>query len=115
LVLAIIGVYGVISYSVAQQMHDIGVRMALGAQAKDIVRRILRHGMLLAIIGVSIGALGALGLTRFLRSMLFEIEPSDLVTLVCVAVSLIAATLAACYIPARRAAKTDPIMALRHE
>jgi len=114
-ILAIIGIYGVISYSVVQQTHEIGVRMALGAQRGDILHRILREGMLLAITGIAIGISGALALTRVLRSMLFEIEPTDPVTFVGVAIFLMIAALAACYLPARRATKVDPMVALRHE
>jgi putative ABC transport system permease protein len=114
-ILAIIGVYGVISYSIVQQTHEIGVRMALGAQPWDILHMILRKGMLLAITGIAIGIGGALALTRVLRSMLFEIEPTDPPTFVGVATFLTIAALAACYIPARRAMKMDPTVALRHE
>ena len=92
-----------ISYSVVQQTHEIGVRMALGAQRRDVLHMILREGMLLAITGIAIGIGGALGLTRVLRSMLFEIEPTDPATFVGVAIFLTIAALAACYIPARRA------------
>jgi len=115
LLLAIIGVYGVISYSVVQQTHEIGVRMALGAQRRDVLHMILREGMLLAITGIAIGVGGALGLTRVLRSMLFEIEPTDPATFASVAIFLTIAALAACYIPARRAVKVDPMVVLRHE
>ena len=114
-ILAIIGIYGVISYSVVQQTHEIGVRMALGAQRGDILHMILREGMLLAITGIAIGIGGALALTRVLRSMLFEIEPTDPATFVGVAIFLTIAALAACYIPARRATRVDPMAALRHE
>ncbi len=115
LLLAIIGVYGVISYSVVQQTHEVGIRMALGAQRTDILHMIVREGMRLAIAGIAIGIGGALGLTRVLRSMLFEIEPTDPATYVGVAIFLTIAALAACYIPARRAVKVDPMVALRHE
>ncbi|MBZ5496211.1 MAG: FtsX-like permease family protein [Acidobacteriia bacterium] len=91
------------------------MRMALGAQRTDILHMILREGMLLAIIGIAIGIGGALGLTRVLRSMLFEIEPTDPATFVGVAIFLTIAALAACYVPARRAMKVDPMVALRHE
>jgi putative ABC transport system permease protein len=114
-ILAIIGVYGVISYSVVQQTHEIGVRMALGAQPRDILHMILRKGVLLAIAGIAIGIGGALGLTRVLRSMLFEIEPTDPATFVGVAIFLTIAALAACYIPARRSTCVDPMLALRSE
>jgi putative ABC transport system permease protein len=115
LLLAIVGVYGVISYSVVQQTHEIGVRMALGAQPIDILHMILRKGMLLAITGITIGIGGVLALTRVLRSMLFEMEPTDPVTFVGVTIFLMIAALAACYIPARRATCVDPMLALRSE
>jgi len=114
-ILASIGVYGVISYSVVQQTHQLGVRMALGAQRGDILHMILREGMLLAITGIAVGIGGALALTRVLRSMLFEIELTDPATFVGVAIFLMVAALAACYIPARRATRVDPMAALRHE
>jgi len=115
LLLALIGVYGVISYSVIQRTHEIGVRMALGAQQRDILHMILREGMLLAISGIVIGGGGALALTRVLRSMLFEIEPTDPATFVGVAIFLTIAALVACYIPARRAIRLDPMLTLRNE
>jgi predicted permease len=115
LILAIVGIYGVISYSVVQQTHEIGVRMALGAQRGRILRMILRRGMLLAIAGTIIGIAGALALTRVLRTMLYEIKPNDPGTFTGVGLLLIFAALAACYIPARQAAKSDPITALRNE
>jgi predicted permease len=115
LILAIIGIYGVISYSVVQQTHEIGVRMALGAQGKDILHMILRKGMLLVITGIAIGMGGALALTRVLRNMLFEIKPTDPATFVGAAIFLVIAALAACYVPARQAAKLDPIAALRRD
>ncbi|MBZ5496249.1 MAG: ABC transporter permease [Acidobacteriia bacterium] len=115
LLLAIIGVYGVISYSVVQKTHEIGVRMALGAQRRDVLCMVLKEGMRLAVAGIAFGMGGAVALTRVLRSMLFGIEPTDLATFVGVAVFLALAALAACYIPARRAVKLDPMVALRHE
>jgi putative ABC transport system permease protein len=115
LILAVIGIYGVISYSVIQRTHEIGVRMALGAGRRDVIHLILREGMLLAIVGIALGIGGALGLTRVLQSMLFEIEPTDAVTFIGAAIFLLIASLAACYIPARRATKVDPMVTLRHE
>jgi putative ABC transport system permease protein len=115
LILAIVGVYGVISYSVVQKTHEIGVRMALGAGRRDVLRMILREGMVLAVAGIAIGTAGALALTRVLRSMLFEIEPTDPATLAGVAIFLAIAALAACYLPARRATRVDPMLALRSE
>jgi putative ABC transport system permease protein len=115
LILAIIGIYGVISYSVVQQTHEIGIRMALGAQRGRILRMILQKGMLLAASGAAIGIAGALALTRVLQAMLYEIKPTDPGTFAGVAILLILAALAACYIPARQAANSDPMTALRNE
>jgi putative ABC transport system permease protein len=115
LLLAMIGIYGVISYSVVQRTHEIGVRMALGAGRDDVMRMILGEGMFLAFVGIVIGVGGALALTRFLRSLLFEIKPNDPATFVGVAILLMLVALAACYIPARRAMRVDPMVALRYE
>jgi putative ABC transport system permease protein len=115
IILALIGIHGVFSYGVAQRNHEIGVRMALGAGRGDVLRMILGEGLLLAFIGIAIGVAGALALTRFLRSMLFEIQPTDPATFIGVAILLALVALAACYIPARRASRVDPMVALRHE
>jgi len=115
LLLASIGIYGVVSYSVSQQTHHIGVRMALGAKPADILAMVLKEGLVLAVAGVVIGILAALGLMRLLRTLLFEVSTNDATTFAIVAGVLFAVALLACYLPARRATKVDPLIALRYE
>jgi putative ABC transport system permease protein len=115
LVLAGIGIYGVISYSVAQRTHEIGIRAALGASAGHLMRLVLGRGLLLTIIGLAIGLCGALGLTRLMTTILYGVGARDPATMISVAVILAAVAATACYVPARRATRVDPIIALRYE
>ncbi len=115
LILAATGLYGVVSYSVTQRVHEIGVRMALGAARRDVLRLVVGQGMALALIGVGIGLAAAFGFSRFVSSLLFEVKPSDPATYTTVSLVLSAVTLLASYLPARRATKVDPMVALRYE
>jgi ABC-type antimicrobial peptide transport system permease subunit len=115
LLLGAIGIYGVISYMVSLRTREIGVRMALGAEPGEIGRMISRQGLTMAGTGVAIGLVAALLLTRYLRTLLFEISPTDPVTLGSVSVGLLVVSLVASWLPARRAARVEPVVALRSE
>jgi len=115
LALTLVGIYGVMSYLVTETTREIGVRIALGAQTSDVLKLVLGHGMLLASLGVVIGIAGAIGLSRFMASLLYGVTATDPLTFIAVAVLLVAIALLACYVPARRAANADPIVILRQE
>ena len=115
LILSAIGIYGVIAYSVVRRVHEMGIRIALGAQRRDVMRLVISQGMLLLAVGMVIGTLGAVAMTRTLASLLYGVRPTDPVTFVAVVVILAGVAFLACYIPARRATRVDPMIALRYE
>ena len=115
LALSSIGIYGVISYSVEQRIHEIGIRMALGAERREVLQLIVGHAIVLTLGGVAFGLAGAFALTRLVAGMLYAVRPTDPLTFVSVSLLLAGVALLASYIPARRAAKVDPIVALRYE
>ncbi|HET9530504.1 MAG TPA: ADOP family duplicated permease, partial [Blastocatellia bacterium] len=115
LVLAVVGIYGVISYTVAQRTHEIGIRMALGAKPVDVIRLVVRQGMIPVIVGLIIGLGAALVGSRVIESLLYEVSATDPMTYIAIALVLTAVAIAACYVPARRASRVDPVVALRHD
>jgi len=115
LLLAVVGIYGVMSYAVTERVHEIGVRMALGAQRRDVLRLVVGKGMRLAAAGLAVGALVALAATRMITGLLFGVRASDPLTYTVICVLLGFAAFAACYVPARRATAVDPLVALRYE
>jgi ABC-type antimicrobial peptide transport system permease subunit len=115
LLLAVIGIYGLMAYTVQQRTQEIGIRMALGAQPGDVLRMVLRHGLLLCLVGIAVGISGAFAVIRLMKSLIFGVSPTDPVTFVSVAVLLAGVAFIACWIPARRASRVDPMVALRHE
>lgn len=115
LILAAIGIYGVMAYAVSQRTHEIGIRMALGARARDVLGLVIKTGMTMAVIGILAGLAGAWAVTRFMKTLLVDVSPTDAMTLTLVSLGLLAVALLACFLPARRATKVDPLEALRYE
>jgi putative ABC transport system permease protein len=115
LILTAVGIYGVLNYQVSQRTHEIGIRMALGARKRDVLKLVISEGLLLTAIGVVVGLAGAFGLTRLMSSLLFGVSPADPATFGTISLLLIAVSLLASYIPARHATKVDPMVALKYE
>jgi putative ABC transport system permease protein len=115
LLLASIGIYGVMAFAVTQRTQEIGIRIALGARSADVLKLVVKHGMKLALLGMVIGLAGSWAITRFIEKLLFGVKATDLLTFSVVSVCLLVAAFVACYVPAHRATKVDPLVALRYE
>ena len=115
LLLTAIGLYGVLAYNVGQRSREIGIRMALGAQKSQVLSLVIRHGLRLILVGIGVGLVAALALTRVMGSLLFEVRPTDPVTYLAVSALLLVVGFLACWLPARRATRVDPIQSLRYE
>ena len=113
--LGTIGIYGVMAHLVSQRIHDIGIRMALGASSVQVMRMVIGSGLRLAVVGIAVGILVALGATRSLTTLLYQVAPNDPLTFVAVPILFVAVAMAACYLPARRGMRVDPLVALRYE
>jgi ABC-type antimicrobial peptide transport system permease subunit len=113
--LGTIGIYGVMTHLVSQRIHEIGIRMALGASSVQVMRMVIGSGLQVAVVGIAVGMLMALGATRSLTTLLYQVAPNDPLTFVAVPILFVAAAMAACYLPARRGMRVDPLVALRYE